>query len=161
MANWYQNPGLVQTYPPRPPFRGVRVRRTTEQTGVNTTPGVAVTWQADGVDFDTDRIWNADTPTRLTIPQGVTLVSIVGQVGFQALTAATNITLTVAKNGSVAWSGRPRCALLMNTGSCTMQVSSGPFEVVQGDYLELWIIHADTDVTFSADVTVFTLSILQ
>jgi hypothetical protein len=161
MANWYQTPGLVQTYPPRPLFRGARLRRTTDQTGVNTTAGVAVTWQAAGVDFDTDRIWREDTPTRLVIPQGVTLVSIVGQVGFQALTAATNITLTVAKNGSVTWSGRPRCALLMNTASCTMQVSSGPFEVNQSDYLELWIIHADTDVTFSADTTVLALSILQ
>jgi hypothetical protein len=161
MGNWYQNPGLVQTYPPRPLFRGVRLRRTTDQTSVNTTPGAAVSWQADGVDFDTDRIWNSDTPTRLIIPQGVTLVSIVGQVGFQALTAATNITLTVAKNGSVAWSGRPRCALLMNTGSCTMQVSSGAFQVNQDDYLELWVIHADTDVTFSADTTVLALSILQ
>jgi hypothetical protein len=161
MANWYQNKGAVVTTPPRPSFRGVRVRRTTAQTGVDTSAGVAVTWEANGVDFDTDAMWNSATPTRLVVPEGVSIVSLVGQVGFQSVTGGTNITLTVAKNGSVVWVGRPRVALLMSTTSCTMQVSSGPFEVVQGDYLELWIIHADTDVTFSADTTVMALSILQ
>jgi hypothetical protein len=62
-----------------------------------------VAW--DAADYDTDSFWSGGSPTRLTIPSGVTKVRLAG--GIHLTSDGVAMFTTLSKNGSTAFAGNP------------------------------------------------------
>ncbi len=143
------------TVPSSVPYRGARVKRTNNlaiTSGVST----VVAWEAK--DRDTDSIWSAGAPTRLTVPTGVTKVRLRGAARWAASGAVRQILF--AKNGSSAFAGN---AALNVPSSQDLAVQTDVLDVVAGEYFEMTLFHSDgAAATLSAhDRTWFALEIVQ
>jgi hypothetical protein len=114
-------------------MRGARVLRT----NVYLTPvatAFAVPWEAVG--FDTDSCWNAGDPTKLTVPAGASFVELTGGARYQATGILVNHAYQIRKNGSVLADAYFTGAQGYQRGACVL--TSGPLQVVPGDYFEFW-----------------------
>jgi len=117
-------------------FQGARLLRTSDLTvagGVTT----AIPWQ--NPILDTGAFWNAGTPTRLTIPEKVTVVSLDA-----ALLSFANVSgqfvAFIEKNGSQ----RLTQAECDTSGGDGVSVSTGPVPVVEGDFFEVYCVCTNT-----------------
>lgn len=94
LAQWIKTAESI--VPDNLPWRGARVIRSTNLTGVSS--GATVSWSAAQV--DTDDFWSAGAPTRLTIPAGVSKVRFYAGLTFELLGAAGTLVVALQKNGA-------------------------------------------------------------
>lgn len=124
------------------PYRGARVFRNTDATGI-TFPIVA-SWQS--ADFDTDGFWDFGDPTRLTIPAGITKVRFTAQIDFTSTATAGGLYAGLRKNmtGTGVMSpdvpGLPIAAPSRSTAGYTtnlVSLVSGVLPAVEGDFFDI------------------------
>ena len=120
------------------PWRGCRVRLTSDDTGVVTDS--AISW--DAASPNTDSIWAIGTPTRLTVPAGVTKVRLIWGLDYEPLSVVGSVNGYLRKNGSSL--AAPDAAARPNWRSGTTGFTtnthmgiSGAISVTAGDYFEL------------------------
>jgi hypothetical protein len=131
----------------RPSFRGALATLATARpiASSSTTP---VAWSA--VDIDTDGFWAAGSPTRLTVPEGVSRVRLQGNVRWQ--NNGTGIRhLSITRNGA-DFPGQPM--MRQASGGLVGQNLTTPGIAVRtGDYFELTALqNAGTTVDIEASV---------
>ena len=115
------------------PWRGARVRLTSNLTHNSSGNFLTASWASASV--DTDDIWSAGAPTRLTVPAGVTKVRLSATIVF-----ATNATgvrqISVNKNGDIPEGGLGLTTTASNIGQL-LSATSSVMDVEAGDYFEL------------------------
>jgi hypothetical protein len=121
------------------PFRGALAYRSSALSIANST-STNITWNAE--DYDTDSIWSAGAPTRLTVPTGVTKVKIISGIVFESATY-TLLSLTIIKNGGLTtfadYRGQPlsRNQYTNAVGNTVgLNVVTPVLAVSSGDYFE-------------------------
>lgn len=146
------------------PWRGARVYRTTNLTGIPT--GTAITWQASAI--DTESIWSVGAPTRLTVPTGVTKVRLFGGAQFETGGTAGTVGLSINKGGSAM--GAPnhygRDTFRSGTTGFTTNrahIFTSVLEVTAGQYFELLaqISMTGIDEVLASEATFFEMEILE
>lgn len=108
--------------------RGAEAKITSTQ-AISDSTDTTVTWA--GVNYDDVGLWAGGSPTKLTAPQGITRVQIVGWANWASNSTGIRV-LKILKNGSVAGPIDTRVA----TGNSEGHVS-GVFAAAAGDYFEL------------------------
>jgi hypothetical protein len=138
-----------------PTFRGAMAVKTSNQSV--TSLGAVVSWDAE--DYDTDNIWTSGSPTRLTVPSGVTRIRLVACL--RQGTDAQNVTGNLRKNGSNAFDGNPH-GYNYNTSGGVILVSA-VLTVTGGDYFEAFFFPPATmNVTGgSAPRSYFAMEVVQ
>lgn len=119
--------------------------------------------------YNNHAIWSAGSPTRLTVPAGVSYVKVYGSVRFAVVTSSgASFVLNIFKNGSTSYMGDPRTVQTGGTAPQNYQmiVSSPPLNVTAGDYFELNAYQAsggglNTDYSAQPNGTWFAMEILQ
>lgn len=147
------------------PFRGALVRRTSDATSL-TFPWLA-TWQT--AVYDTDAFWDSGTPTRLTIPAGVTRVRLHGSVRLADQLAAGSIYLSVLRNGAAASASFPGTEAMHTRHSGTGYNNNLAFfvtpvlSVSAGDYFELRLNRTGLTVTsvLTDTATFFAIEVVE
>lgn len=124
------------------PWRGCQVALSTNFTVANDVL-TAVSFEAEAI--DTDDIWNVVTPTRLTVPTGVTKVRISANVQW-ALNATSMRAMYLYKNGAGVPAGSfgstiPGSPTTGSSSLSAMNGVSGIMEVTSGDYFELRVLN--------------------
>ncbi|WP_413613048.1 beta strand repeat-containing protein [Bdellovibrio sp. HCB-110] len=104
--------------------------------GTSATAVTPISWNV--AIYDTGSFWNADSPTRFTIPAGVTLVRLCGNAYGYFTTGSGMIGAGIHKNGAFA-PGLPHQLNEGHTNSTPYITSfcSSPVVVTTGDYLEM------------------------
>lgn len=117
------------------PWRGCRVNLTATQSIANAA-FATVSWQAE--DVDTDSIWSIGSPTRLTVPTGVTKVRLTTSLNFDYSTTG-NRAVSLRKNGTTVNGGfgaqAPAPSSTLNFTA--VNAASSVLSVTAGDYFEL------------------------
>lgn len=132
------------------------VSLTSDLTGQNYSAATVISWNTE--DFDDAGFWAVGSPTRLTVPTGVSRVRVEACASLLELTAASNLLvhLEIRKNGSAIAS---MILLAGNRGQFAGSVTSGTIEVTPGDYFEMAVRSADdSSVTLLAAQTRFTIA---
>lgn len=110
-----------------------RLARATTLTGH--TSGV-IAWDSEVT--DTDGFYDSGSPTRLTIPSGVSRVRVTANL--ESANYSGYIDVRIYKNGALA-SGCVR-KISGRGGLKMVNLASAPLEVTAGDYFELYVEHA-------------------
>lgn len=145
-----------------PRFMGALLNLTTT-TGQNYSSGLTVPWNVEV--YDTDGFHdNVTNNTRLTIPSGLGIkkVRLVGCVRGNALTAGSDHTIVIWKNGTAAYAGNS--ATFAETNAFADQqncVVSPVLSVVDGDYFELFYSTSDTSSGIQADRSFFGIEVVE
>jgi hypothetical protein len=125
-------------------LRANLVTRTTNQTVADNTV-VAVSFDTEN--YDTGGITNlVSQSTRLTVPQGCTMVQITAQIALTGLSTTRAVTALLYKNGSVSFAGNPILSIptdsgTQQTGGWVLNIASPPLNVAPGDYFEVCVSH--------------------
>lgn len=113
-------------------FSGAAVKRTSNYALAAATT-IGIPWQA--AEYDTDGFWDAGTPSRLTVPAGVTMVSCSGAL-YGTASVSNQLISTLVLNGSrTELTPSQECD---TPGNDAVSFSSGPIPVSEGDYFELY-----------------------
>jgi len=119
-----------------PTRQGVKASLTGDLASADYTTAAAISWNQS--EEDTDSFWAGGNPTRLTIPAGVTRVSLVRTIAITGLTANEDVIAHISKNGTLG------TALVRHSGSA--QATTTRFQpnlmdepVVATDYFELYL----------------------
>jgi len=133
-------------------FQGVIIRPASP-----ITPGVNV-WNTITLplpQLDTAGFWGAGAPTRLTVPTNIEIIEVVCDVK-QESTGGPLLAIRIRQNGvtDVAWSQAT------SSGTVGDHVSTGPLQVVAGDYFE-FLVFPTRAGNFPVGPTWFGLHILQ
>jgi hypothetical protein len=151
-------------------FRGALVTRTSAQSISNST-WTAIQYQSEV--YDTSAIFDAGSPTRLTVPSGVTKVVVKANTNWQG-SASGQRQITIRKNGvsfgdstSSAYQGQPNQGT-GSAGSGNQNIASPVLSVTAGDYFEcevfqdsggaLNVAHSNTKAAY---VTWFSMEIVE
>lgn len=121
--------------------RGALVKLSSDEI-LTTSVAEKLAW--DAVEYDTNAIWSGGSPTRLTVPAGVTKCYLVGQVAFDG-PAYEYRRLHLLKNNA-SFVGRPAIHLPVESGVLppkepVIGFCSPPLVVTPGDYFELELYH--------------------
>ncbi len=144
-------------------LQGARVRMTADDTAQNVTTQTAISFDSAS-DLDTSSFWSAGSPTRLTIPAGISYVSLVGQVHITSTTADTWLILAIVQRNSSNTIQRIFVNRFVEMGFTTkvLSVASGIVPVSSGDYFTLEVREeSDTSVTIEGDDTIQTFLSLK
>lgn len=131
-------------------FKGALLSKSANQT-LTTAVTTAVTF--DGELYDTDGFHdNSTNNERLTIPAGVSIVKLAGNIRYASNTTGSRL-LAIRKNGSIFIQGLPYARMHPTVAeSFEMNVSTAPVYVSAGDYFELVVSQnsgGDLDVNVS------------
>lgn len=123
--------------PSSEPWRGARAVRTAT---LSITSGAEanITWQS--TDLDTDSIWSAGAPTRVTVPAGVTKVRVTGGVRWASSSVGTSRMAGIVKNGATI-PGNSFSGGAPSGTSAGHSLDTGVIAVTAGDYFELRVFH--------------------
>jgi hypothetical protein len=156
---------------PQPNLIGVARNRVFSATAIKggaqtiaTSVEVALIW--NGTILNDGPMWSAGSPTRLTVPTGVSKVKLNGNIEWDAFTAVTGnqINIFIKKNG-VGFPGMPleQKSLAASTLNWCTNISTGVLPVSPGDYFELFVIqNTGTSKTItSANRNWFTMEIVE
>jgi hypothetical protein len=131
----------VNTDPSEPPasepLRGASVGLSSG-VNVSTTAEQIISWTSEA--YDTDAMWSAGAPTRLTVPSGVTMVELFAGMRSTAA-AAKNINISIRKNGTTYVAAQGFDSGFANFSGA---VATGPIAVTPGDYFELTYTQSDS-----------------
>lgn len=125
------SPTVVSTVPP---FKGAKATLT--GAFATSSSEAAITWASE--DFDTDAFHdNVTNNTRITIPAGITKVILTCNID-TGTPASGVIQITIRKNGE-AFPGRAgQSEIDAGAGSELLSLSTGPIDVVEGDFFEVF-----------------------
>lgn len=144
----------------RQSFRGAMVKKTADQTGANYSAGAVIAW--DGEIYDTDNIHDTVTNnSRLTVPAGVTRVSLGLNLRLTNMTAASSLTAILTKNGTTTWDGAACYADNPDSTNPRIHFNSGPLAVTAGDYFEIHLTCNDTSIDITASVSNFWMEVIE
>lgn len=96
-----------------------------------------ISW--DATSFADIEAWNPAEPTRLTVPSGITRVTIGASIRFDG-GAAGNVSMDIRKNGLLICAQSGASGYVAYNGT----IVTGPVEVEAGDYFELAISRSNT-----------------
>lgn len=141
--------------------KGAGVRKTAAQS-IPSGTDTALTWAT--AYQDTSSVFSISSPTRLTVPAGVTQIGIGAGVVWGASNGSGVRNLYIKKNGALFY-GDPNQASFPggHTGSVPLNCSGAPLSVTAGDYFEVFAGQnsgAAVDISAS-EVTWFAMSILR
>ncbi|TGT72900.1 hypothetical protein EN802_13555 [bacterium M00.F.Ca.ET.159.01.1.1] len=120
------------------PFRGALVKRTTSQ-AITTATETPVTWES--AVYDSDSIWSAGSPTRLTVPSGVTKVRLKANVQWDISSVGFRY-VAMKKNGA-DFDGRGASLIDSLASNYEWQnIGSAVVAVTAGDYFDLRVQHS-------------------
>lgn len=148
--------------PSSEPWRGARVRRSSNVTGI-TWPYI-VSWNSEVE--DTHGFWSAGAPTRLTVPAGVTRVRLRANVEIEAGALAGGTFVSILKNGA-AFNGQGALGLRQSASGFTANgghVHTWSDPCVAGDYYELRINNtgmSGIDEVVSSTFTWFEIEVVE
>lgn len=124
-----------------------RVSRSTDLTAQNYSSETAISWNVE--DFDDAGFYDAGSPTRLTVPSGVTRVRVDAAGFLSDLTGGSSnllVHVAIRLNGTRITSF---IGLAGNAGAASATVTTGVIDVTPGDYFELHMRSPnDSSVTF-------------
>lgn len=145
-------------------FRGAMVTKASDQTTANYTTATAISFDTET--YDTDSIHEGVTsPTRLSVPSGVTYVRLSGGVQIGAGTSTDWVSLFFRKNGGAGggYAGQAKFFVEVGTATPFVSITSPIIPVVGGtDYFELMLqVEADTSITLDSDNTWFAMEIIE
>jgi len=107
---------------------------------------------------------NVTNPSRLTVPAGVSMVEVSGQVALGGHNLGDDTFVTIAKNGGADYPGCP-ISEAARAGDATLSrwnIHSAPLPVVEGDYFELMIqTPADSNVVVHDNVTWIAIKVVS
>jgi hypothetical protein len=135
-------------------FRGCLLRVSTPVTAINSTSTYTVIWNSETYDT-TDFHSTGTTPTRITIPSGVTRVQLTAGVQLDQVASGGNMSFWIEKNGL----GTP--GVVAGYGgqvgfvNPSFNVMSAVVDVAAGDYFEVKFIGQDTSVNLTSDSSTF------
>lgn len=134
-------------------WQGARVLRASNL-AISASTVTSVPWQT--VELDTASIFDAGNPTRLVVPESVSVVSLAAGAFSQEVKAQDWLGW-IAKNGNI------RYAQNMNlmTGWRAVNMETGPIKVVEGDYFELQVFTDLARALTALDATFLSMTILQ
>ena len=138
-------------------FKGVLLRKTTPQSIANNTM-TTLTWEQ--AIYDSNNLFSFATPTRITIPTGVSKVRLSGSVWWGSVNVG-NRHLRIMKNGA-GFLGYGYVLSPAITASPN-QVFTAVVDVSQGDYFELEVSQnsGGSLLVDSADITWFNLEVVE
>lgn len=145
------------------PYRGALLRRTSSLIGV--AAPVLVPWQ--DAHYDTDGFWSAGTPSRITIPAGVTKVRFSGSVALASSTNAGGVFLSLERNGAGGPPGAGVFTVRATTtgyGNNDYQCHSAVIPVAEGDFFELRVNFTNVnwdDIVASDSRTWFAVEVVE
>lgn len=113
-------------------FSGALVNLTSNQ-AINDNSSAFVSW--DEADYDVGDWWAAGSPTRLTVPAGVSRVILSAGVDWEFSNSGAR-SLAIEKNADVAYAGKAR-DFRPAAGSSYATLSTPAIEVVEGDFFQL------------------------
>jgi hypothetical protein len=119
--------------PSSEPWRGARAYRTGDLPIANGTETV-IAWQAE--DVDTDAIWSAGAPTRMTVPPSVTKVRVTANVRWGS--NGTGVRQVLLLRNGVSFRGGAMSLIGAATSTDHAQnITSSVIAVTPGDYFEV------------------------
>jgi len=130
-------------------FRGALVTLTSAPLVVATAEEIE--WET--AEYDTDALWTAASPTRLTVPRGVRLVRLFGAV---VQTAAVKNEVFLLKNSSAVFAG----AAVGEIEDLGTSFQTPVLKVLPGDYFEVSVDPASS-VSLAVQRTWFAMEICQ
>jgi len=134
-------------------YQGCRVTRTSNQAilGATETP---ITWQ--NADIQTVPMFNAGTPTRLTVPTNVNIVSV--QAGVRSVASVASPHFLIIRNqASVIYAAISTAY----TGAVNLTVDSGPIYVTPGDWFDCRVYFGGAGSVQAVPQSFFTMNILN
>lgn len=142
-------------------FRGALVRKAADQTAANYTAITAVTWDQES--YDTDTIHdNVTNNTRLTVPSGATYVRVSAAIVLANFSVDAFFGLSIRKNGSATYDGRPTQYTEVGTAAMGATLSSPVLAVTPGDYFEVFlIVETDTSIDVSSTASWFAMEVVR
>lgn len=145
------------------PWRGALVYKTSAASVANNT---AFNVPFDTENYDTDSIWSIGSPTRLTVPTGVTKVRLSGLAYWPA--AAGSASISIIKNGATAadayvgqGSFRVASASSSPLGPVRVQAQTAVISVTAGDYFEMRVVQIFGSTTNLEANSWFQMEILE
>ncbi len=119
------------------PFRGALVYRTTSQS-IPSATDTAMSWQAEI--YNVGNWWTSESPTRLTVPSGVSRVRLTANLEWQASFPDLSM-FCILKNGTTFY-GYP---VSRSTGSSGggQNISTPVVSVSPGNYFEMIVYHGN------------------
>jgi len=121
----------------------------------------ALTWQT--ATYDSSSVYSGATPSRLTVPAGVSLISVQANALWSADATGYRV-LNVRKNGS-SFAGSPHVTMYPGSAASTVtqNLGSGVISVTPGDYFEVWCLqNSGSTLTIANDnITWFSMTILR
>lgn len=140
-------------------FSGAKVGKTADQTGADYTTATNITFDAESFDTDSYHSTASDTD-RLTVPSGVSYVSVTGNVIITSFTSDEYAVLTMRHFNSSgtqqnAWASQHDVGGL-SLGR--LNAASGAVNVSSGDYFTMELqVQTDTSVTILASGLSFSI----
>lgn len=140
-------------------FEGALVTKASDQTTADYSAGAVVGWDSETYDLGG---WHESVtnPSRLTVPSGVSLVSIVGEIHLNNVTAGNQAQIAIIKNGSAIDTdvGMPVQTAAPNNTTRRINIASPVLQVSPGDYFEMHLtVNADSSVTVEATSSWFAI----
>ena len=140
------------------PFKGVLLRRSTNYVIPSSGAYTAIPWET--ASYDTDSFWDGGTPSRLTVPAGVTRVRMMANLEWQ--TSPTNQLIEIRKNGTSVLGGGS--FIVRGDGGYSNQmrnITSAVMEVTPGDYFELMVYVGSSAEVKNLDRTWICLEVVE
>lgn len=142
------------------PFRGAMAILAADKT-YTPSAGIEVAW--DGIEYDTDGLWSAGQPSRLTIPNGVSKVRLHALLDPSNAFYSTENSyyLRIFKNGGMF---RGTGVLVGRSGynDAGLSVSSAVVPVVAGDYFTVQFLTSQTgSMILQSNVCEFSIEIVE
>lgn len=142
------------------PFRGAMAKFNADK--VSSASPTTPAW--DATDYDTDGLWSAANPTRLSIPvgSGITKVRLNATLMPTATDlGADHLYCVFRKNGSSGFRGNGAMGYEIGYTDVGVSLSSGVVPVVEGDYFEVWFNSPDTARTWESDTSYFSMEVVE
>lgn len=160
LAQWIK---VVESIVPSSvPWRGAKVRLAADVTGV-TYPHI-LAWATEVE--DTDGFWSVGTPTRFTIPAGISRVRLECCVSMEAIAVTGSLYVNIRKNGAILLGNHIPSSRQGATGFTTNNWSSWTWDdnVTAGDYFEVRINASGlsgVDTVLNNEQTFFALTVVE
>lgn len=136
---------------------GSLVYLTSDDTALN--GASIVSW--DATQYALQNMWSAGSPTRLTVPNGVTRVALASVIRFGSTASSDGETVVIHKNGaastSSAGNGGTGAGAADVAGTTISGVETGPLAVTAGDYFEVTSSTVDTSYTRLSNACFFAM----
>lgn len=147
----------------QPRLKGAYVTLSSDNVAFNASGAGAAFNGWDEEQYDTDNFWVGGTPSRLTVPGGVSKIRVGGNIEIANGTADEGLIVQLGLNGSTDHKFNVRQAA-ENSGlsSQGFSFSSGPIPVVQGDYFEIFLqTEVDTSIDIQSERSNFWIEVVE